>query len=394
MAPPWLFGLLAIPYGFSNGVITILMPYLLRKQGVPVDRIAGIVALAALPAVWCFLYSPVVDLGLRRKAWLLMSSALVAACSGLAVLFLPLSLALLTALLFLGSAFAGLMSTACGALMTAFHPDLRGEASGWYQAGNLGAGAVGSGLVIWLADRISLPLLAAIIAAFIFTPMLSALLLREDPRPKVPFGPLLSHLFHDIREVLRSPRTLTGLIFFLSPVGSAAVGNLISGVGPDYHASSEEVMWVSGIAGGLLSALGSLIGGYVSSRMNRMVAYSVAGGLCGVFALYMGFAKPTPLTYGAGYAGYAIAAGFAYAVFTALVLDVIGKRQHAAGTAYSLLVASGNLPISYMTWLDGIGYSRWGSKGLMGTDAAANGGAAVLLLLVAAYARRFWREQS
>ena len=79
-------------------------------------------------------------------------------------------------------------------------------------------------------------------------------------------------------------------------------------------------------------------------------------------------------------------------MFTALVLDVLGRRQHAAGTSYSLLVASGNLPISYMTYLDGIGYKHWGARGLMGVDAFANGGAAIVLLAVAWYARRLWHK--
>jgi PAT family beta-lactamase induction signal transducer AmpG len=224
--------------------------------------------------------------------------------------------------------------------------------------------------------------------------MLSAALIHENAHPWTALGPLLAGMFHEMRDLLRSRRTVIGLIFFLSPVGSAAVMNLISGVGPDYHASNQEVLWVTGVAGGMLCAFGSLIGGYVSSRMNRMLAYSLSGGLCAVFALAMALARPTPWSYGAGYAGYAIAAGFAFAVFTALVLDVIGSKTHAAGTAYALLVASGNLPIAYMTWVDGAGYQRAGVKGLMGFDAMANGGGTVLLLLVAAYARRFWRERA
>ena len=388
---PWLFGLLTIPYGFSSGVLTLLMPYLLRRQGVPVDRIAGVVALAALPAAWSFVCSPLVDLGLQRKTWLLGANTLIAALAGIAVLEVHGSLAFLTALLFLGSTLAGIVGTAIGALMTELRADLRGQASGWYQTGNLGAGAIGSGLAIWLVDHLSLPLLAAAVAAIVFVPMLSALLIHEEPRPHLALGPLLSHMFHDVRDLLRSPRTLVGLVFFLSPVGSAAVMNLISGVGPDYRASDAEVAWVTGVGGGLLCALGSLIGGFVSSRMNRMVAYALAGGLAAVCGLWLGFASHTPWTYGAGYSGYAVASGFAYAVFTALVLDVIGKRKHAAATAYSVLLASGNLSISYMTWIDGAGYHRWGAKGLMGVDALANGGGAMVLLLVAAWAVRFWR---
>jgi predicted MFS family arabinose efflux permease len=151
-------------------------------------------------------------------------------------------------------------------------------------------------------------------------------------------------------------------------------------------------MWISGIAGGLLSALGSLVGGFVCDRMNRMLAYALSGGLSALFAIYLAFAPATPWTYGLGYSGYSIAAGFAYAVFTALVLEVLGHRHHAAGTAYSLFVATGNFPILYMTWLDGVGYKHGAVRGLMTVDALANGLGAVVLLLVARSAGRYFRK--
>ena len=151
-------------------------------------------------------------------------------------------------------------------------------------------------------------------------------------------------------------------------------------------------MWISGIAGGLLSALGSLVGGFVCDRMNRMQAYALSGGLAALFAVYLAFAPHTPWTYALGYSGYSIAAGFAYAVFTALVLEVMGRRHHAAGTAYSLFVSTGNLPILYMTWLDGVGYSYGAVRGLMTVDALANGMGALVLLLIARSAARYFRE--
>jgi len=73
-------------------------------------------------------------------------------------------------------------------------------------------------------------------------------------------------------------------------------------------------------------------------------------------------------------------------------LEVIGPRRHAAGTSYSLLVASGNVPVVYMTWLDGLGFKQAGARGLAGVDALANGAFAVLLFLLAIYARRFWNK--
>ncbi len=382
-----------MPNGLANAIIVVLMPYLLRQHGVAVDRIAELVALASIPNVWYFLYSPVVDLGLRRRTWILLAAATAGIGSAIAILLTPTSLAGVTVFLFAAGAVGSLISSANGALLTFLEPGVRGRASGWYQAGNLGGGSVGGGLAIWLADRVSLPLLAVGAFALILLPATAAFLIEESPAPRRAFAPLFSDLFRDLRDVLRSKRTLLGLVFFLSPVSSAAVGNLISGLGPDYRAPASEVMWISGIAGGLLSALGSFIGGVVCDRMNRMAAYALAGGLSAVFAAYLAFAPPTAWTYGLGYSGYALAAGFGYAVFTALVLEVLGHRRHAAGTAYSLLVASGNVPILYMTWLDGIGYRHGAVKGLMSVDAFANGAGAVLLLLLAGYARRYFRER-
>jgi MFS family permease len=310
--------------------------------------------------------------------------------AGLAILAIHVSLALLTALLFLSSASSGLYGAAAGAVMTTLSAAVRGRTGGWVNAGNLGGGALGGGLLIGLADAASLQLLGLGVALLVALPAAAALLIEEAPRAREAFLPLVKNVARDLKEVFRSRRTWIGLIFFFSPAGSAAVANLISGVGPDYHASAREVLLISGIAGGLLSAFGSFAGGFLCDRMNRMAAYAMAGLLCAIFAVYLGFAPHTAWTYGAGYAGYAIAAGFSYAVFTALVLDVLGERKHAAGTGYAVMSASGNLPIVYMTALDGAGYGRWGVRGLMGVDAFAEAGAAVVLFAITRYFRHHW----
>ena len=333
-----------------------------------------------------------VDLGLRRRTWILLSASTAAFASALAILLTPVSLAAVTAMLFTAGMLGSLISSANGALLSFLRPSVRGRASGWYQAGNLGGGTVGGGLAIWLADRVSLPLLAVGSLALIVVPALAVFLIEERPAPRRAVLPLFADLFRDLGDVLWSRRAWLGLVFFLSPVSSAAVGNLISGLGPDYRAPASEVMWISGIGGGLLSALGSFVGGVVCDRMNRMIAYALAGVLAAVFAFYLALAPASPWTYGLGYSGYALSAGFGYAVFTALVLEVLGQRRHAAGTAYSLFVASGNVPILYMTWLDGIGYRHGAVRGLMTTDAVANGVGALALLILAVYARRHWMQ--
>ncbi len=313
-----------------------------------------------------------------------------AAAAAAAILGVHDSPAVLTALLFLTNAFSGLLSSACGALLTVMPESMRGRSAGWYQAGNTGGTAIGGGAVIWLADHASLPVVALATVVAMVLPALFALLIAEPAPVQRAIVPQLRGMGHDLRELLRSGRTWLGLAFFLSPVGTAAVSNLITGVGQDYHASGNEVALVTGLAGGLLSAFGCYIGGFVADKMNRMVAYALAGGFAAIFGAWLAFGPMTPFTYGAGYSGYSVAAGFAYAVYTALLLDVIGKTKNAAAFAYSTLNASGNASISYMIWLDSAASKHWGVRGLMATDAVANGGFMVILLLVAAYAGHHW----
>lgn len=389
---PWLFGVLVLPYGFTTAVTALLMPYLLRKYGMQVDRIAEISAIAILPAIWSFLWSPLADTGLRRRSWIIVSSITGGTAAAVAILDVHGSVTMLTTLLFLANALTGLLSSACGALLTAMPESLRGRSSGWYQAGNVGGGALAGGGVIWLADHASLSVVAAVVIAAMVLPSLFALLVNEAAPVKRSIGPQIAGMMHDLSDLLRSRRTWLGLAFFLSPVGTAAIINLISSVGPDYNASGNEVALITGVAGGLLSSLACFLGGFVADRMNRMVAYALAGVLTAIFGAWLAFGPHTAFTYGAGFAGYSIAAGFSYAVYTALLLDVVGRREHAAAFAYSALNASGNASIAYMTWLDGVGYKYRGAGGMMGADAAANGLFAVVLLLIARLAGHHWHH--
>ena len=103
---------------------------------------------------------------------------------------------------------------------------LRGRSAGWYQGGNTGGAAVGGGLFIWLADHASLPAVPAVILAAIILPAFAAILIKEPPPVRRAIGPQAAALMLDMKEIFRSRRTWIGLVFLLSPVGSAAIGNL------------------------------------------------------------------------------------------------------------------------------------------------------------------------
>src|SRR5947199_7486640 len=120
----------------------------------------------------------------------LIAAGVSGLCGSVAIAATSLSLTQLTILLLAGNVVAMLLSSACGAVLTMLNPDKRGRASGWYQAGNLGGGALGAGAAIWLADKLPLPILAAAAGSMVFLPALAALLISEERFPRLGLVPL------------------------------------------------------------------------------------------------------------------------------------------------------------------------------------------------------------
>jgi MFS family permease len=392
--PPWLFGILLVTNGFAYfGVQALLIPFLLRQHGVSPDRIAGVEAIALIPAIWYFAWSPIVDLGLKRRTWVLLTPVISALLCGLAILETAGSVARVTGLLFAANLVMSPGGSALGAVMSTVRPELRGRVCAWSQVGNIGAGALLGGCGLWLAGRVGLAFLAAVCAIVWGLPALGAFWIVEKPHPKLAPGPLFKALGHDLWDLLWRGSTAVGMLFFLSPVGSGGVTNLISSLSPDYHAPASEVAWVTGAGGGLLQVMGALSGGFLCDRMHRMTAYAVSGILISFGALWLRLGPATPFTYGAGYGAYAFATGVAFTCGTAFLLEVLGNGRRAAGTGFSLFCCAQNVPIAYMTWLDGVGYKNGGAHGLMVTDALGNGVAGVILLLIARYCAARWKTQ-
>jgi PAT family beta-lactamase induction signal transducer AmpG len=382
---PWLFGITNLPYGVYNGFISTAMPYLLRNAGLPVDRIADISALALAPAVWYFLWAPVVDVGFRRRTWLILASATSAACLW-AALHLPLQsrVSAFTALVVAGSILNMLVSAANGGLMAVTISDRqRGRAAGCNQAGNVGGAALGAGLTLWLAPHLSVGGLANAVAMMIFLPSLAALALSEPRIAAIPPREHLAEMLGDLKVMFRSRTSLAGFAIFLAPMGAAAAANLFSGVAVDYRASSQTVVWIDGFGGALLTVLGSILGGFVCDRISRRLAYALAAILMGICAAAMALAPLTQTVFAIGVSLYMLIQGFTYAAYSALLLELIGAGGRSAATRFTLYNASGNAPVAYMTWLDGQGYKRFGPRGLLGADAVSNlVSAAIFLFLI------------
>jgi PAT family beta-lactamase induction signal transducer AmpG len=256
-------------------------------------------------------------------------------------------------------------------------------ASGWTQAGNVGGGAVGAGVTLWLLAHVPLSLAVMATVAMAALPSLAALTIQEaPPASSAGFTDHLRSIGKELLTVFRSGRTLGGLLLLASPVASGAALNLLPAVADRYGVGGQGVIWVNGMAGGLVLATGSLLATLLPSDWDRRLTYAGAGLLNALASLTL-LAGHRPTVYFTGTVLYLVTTGFGYARFMALVMDVLGPGEHGLSTRYSLFLAAGNLPIAYVLWLDGQGFRRFGTAGLFGVDAAGN-------LLVFALVAAFW----
>ena len=138
------------------------------------------------------------------------------------------------------------------------------------------------------------------------------------------------------------------------------------------------VLYATGVLGGLVSALGALVGGYIADRMNRRLAYVIFGLVTSLCAIAMIVGPANPTTFTLGCLAYSFANGLCFATFYAFVFEMVGNG-HGATTKLALFISASNQAINYVTWLDGKSYDwgkaiwagrAWaGRTGMLGMDA-------------------------
>ena len=118
-------------------------------------------------------------------------------------------------------------------------------------------------------------------------------------------------------------------------------------------------------------ALGSLSGALIPGNWDRRLTYAAAG-LTNAIAAIVLLAANRPSVYLAGTAFYLATEGLCWARSMALMVEIVGVETRDASTLFSVLNAIVTIPVLYMIKLDGVGFSRFGTHGLLWTDAAAN----------------------
>ncbi len=385
---PWLFGILILPLGIYIGFIWTTLPFLLSKAGVPVEDISRISALLQIPPVLMFLWTPVTDVKLRRRSWIVLGAAAAAACMWAACPLVGASrMNSLAALLFFAGMILALVAAGGGGLMaTMLSVSGQSQASAWDMAGNFGGGVLGGAILLWLAQRVSLPLVGLAAAALIALPSLAAFTVTEAPLVATNwFRGRYSEMRREYLAVLRSHNRRWGVFLLIAPCCTCAAQPLLPALASHYGVDASGVLWTNGVAGGVVLAAGSLLGLLIPAHWNRRLTYAGAGALNALGAIFLVVAN-RPQVYYWGTLAYLLTAGLCNARNVALALDIVGKDIRDAGTWYSALISVSNIPIISMIWLEGRMFHRFGTHGLLWTDAGAN--LLVFAVVAAAFASR------
>jgi MFS family permease len=378
---------LYFPLGLAIGFPSVALGYLGSRAGLDVSVVAGIVGMTFLGSGWKFLWAPVGDYTLNRKAWYVIS-VLVVSLGLVALTVVPLStptvplvsgltLATTVAATFIAFATEGLLAhnTTAGT---------RGRAGGWFQSGNQFGQTAGGGIGLWLLTHAPAAWIAGLaLAAIVLACALPLMLLEEPPRPLggASMGARARDAWDELAGVIRSRDGRIALVLAILPIGTGAAMFLFSAIGSEFHASADLVSTVLGLGGGIAIVAGCFAGGRLADRVAKPTAYAISCGLGLVACVAMVVAPRTASGYAASTLFYTFTLGMVTASFTGLVLAIIGRA--AAATKINLFFALNTLFSLGMLRVAGWAHDAWSTNGMLLTEALTGVAALVVFALLA-----------
>lgn len=366
---PLTYFFLMFPSGISTGFLSVTLPFIFTRAGVPVATTAAVVAIGNSANVWRFLWAPLADLSLSTHIWYLIGIVGAAATLLLVGIVPPHPGALLTGLVFLSQVASSVIMLPIGGMIAhTVVEEKKGSASGWYQAGAMAGIGVGGGVGVWLAAHSTSATAGSILAAAMLA-CAPALYFVPNVRavPGTQLRVRLRGFGRDFWDLIRTRRALLVIVLVSSPIGVGAASQLWSAVAPDWHVTPDTVALVTGVLAGVVGGMGCIVGGWLCDRLGRFWVFFGGGGVVAGIAIVLAVLPRTPHVYAVGVLAYALAMGAAYGAYTALIFYAIGKG--AASAKYAIFASFGNVPVAYMTAFDGWAHDRWGVSGMLNGEA-------------------------
>lgn len=385
MAPhPWRYAALYFPMGLMIGYPSVALGYLSTRAGLPVSAAAAMVGSAFFAHAFKFLWAPLADYSLSRKAWYRIAIGVMSLVI-VALTATPMregNVALLSLLVLGGNFAATVVAFATEGLMA--HnagPGGRGKASGWFQSGNQFGQTAGGGLGLWLTKHLPEPWMAGAVLAAILVACSLALSGLDEPEgvpPGASVGERVRDAWRELVTVLRSRAGRIGLLLAILPIGTGSAQFLFGSLGPEWNASADAVSFALGIGGGIAIVSGCMTGGVLASRLPSARAYAVACAISASAALLLLVSPRNTLGYTVTTLAYTFALGLCSTTLTGMVLDVIGER--AAATKINVFFAMNTMFGLAMLRVDGWAHDLWATNGMLLVEFGI--GAACLALFV------------
>jgi len=371
---PILFFFFYMPFGIFTGYLTVTLTYQFSRSGVSIQQIAGLAAINLLPQIFKFLWAPLVDTTLSLKKWYLISAVLTASAI-FATGIVPVkvsNLLLFSGMILICSFARSFMSAAINGLAAhEIADDQKGKVGGYNQAGNLGGGAVGGGVGLWLAQHTTLIWIPSASLALVCILCCAGLFYITEPISTIRVKGMYQtakNVLADIWQTFKTRRGLLALILNLLPLGTGAAGFLFAGISKDWHAGADTVALVTGGVGGIATILGCLIGGWISDRINKQKAFVLFSLLQASCCVAMALSPHTVKMYIVWTLGYALVNGFVNGAYAAFCLEASGRG--AAASKFELYASASYLLLYFMFWVSGSTYSKWGASGMLNMEAA------------------------
>lgn len=370
LAPhPWRYAALYFPMGLMIGYPSVALGYLSSRAGLPVSAAAAMVGSAFFAHAFKFLWAPLADYSLSRKAWYRIAIAVMCVVIvALTVTPMHESTIPLLSMIVLGGNLAGTFVAFATEGLMAHNagPGGRGRASGWFQSGNQFGQTAGGGLGLWFTKHLPELWMAGVALAVILVACSLALSGLEEPpvtHRGASVGDRARDAWRELAAVLRSRAGRIGLLLCILPIGTGSAQFLFGSLGPEWNASSDAVSFALGIGGGIAIVAGCMTGGILASRMPTARAYATACAISASAALLLVASPRNTLGYTASTLTYTFALGLCSTTLTGMVLDVIGTR--AAATKINVFFAMNTMFGLAMLRADGVAHDRWGTNGML-----------------------------
>jgi len=366
----WLMGLSNATLGFSNGLVFFVMPQLMAAAHVPEPKIAAITALASTPFFWFVFFSPMLDVRFSRRWYATVFSALSGAAAAVAVLSLH-HLQVLQITLVIGSAAAVLSSSALGGWLSNITPnEQKNPLSKWMNIAVISGAGLTAGAGGEFVRRLPLIPAAILIGTIVFIPAAIFLFIPAPGPDRRLAGESFVQFNGEVLSLVRRREVALVLLLFLSPCSTFVLTNLLGGLGADFHASARAISLAGGVGAFIPGLLGCSLFPVIARHLRLRSFYFVNGIVGCLFTLSLIFLPHTALTFAIALFGEFFFQALSFAIQIGIVFDAIGPDNPLAATTFSFLTAATNIPMAYLTVIDGHAYSAGGIIGMLLTDAA------------------------